>query len=82
VAGKGAARASVRLNGSEIEHLFEPRYHVNPIGPAGCLVTYDWGYDIAENIDGAAPFSTTIEAIENVDIGALTEVIVSIRHRG
>jgi hypothetical protein len=85
VAGKGGgpSRPRVRRNGDRIEHLFEPRYHQNPIDPAGSLVTYDWGYDIAEIIDRAAPFSTTIECIENAEIGvlgALTEVIVSIRH--
>jgi SAM-dependent methyltransferase len=85
VAGKGGgpSRRRARRNGETVEHLFEPQYHHNPIDPNGSLVTFDWGYDIADMIDRAAPFATRIECIENADIGvlgALTEVIVSIRH--
>ena len=33
-----------------VEHLAEPEYHGNPISDAGSLVTFHYGYDLAERI--------------------------------
>jgi len=82
VRGKNPSRARARRNGIEIEHLLEPQYHCNPIDAAGSLVTHDWGYDIAQIIDDAAPFSTGVVFCQNAELGilgALTEVLVSVR---
>ena len=40
-------RAMYRADGT-IEHLAEPEYHGNPIDDAGSLVTFHFGYDLAQ----------------------------------
>jgi SAM-dependent methyltransferase len=42
-------RALYRPDGT-IEHLSEPEYHGNPVSDAGSLVTFHYGYDLAELI--------------------------------
>ena len=37
-------------SGGSVEILGEPMYHGNPVDPNGSLVTYLYGYDLAENI--------------------------------
>jgi SAM-dependent methyltransferase len=82
VRGNNPSLQRARRHGVNIEYLFEPQYHHNPIDSSGSLVTYDWGYDIVQIIDEVAPFSTRIVFCENAYcgiLGALTEVVVSIR---
>ena len=40
-------RARYGLGGA-IEHIAEPEYHGNPVSDAGSLVTFHYGYDLAE----------------------------------
>jgi SAM-dependent methyltransferase len=45
-------RAKLRPDGS-INNLFPPEYHGNPMSVDGSLVTWHWGFDIAEYIKRA-----------------------------
>lgn len=49
----------IEKNGA-IVHIKEPIYHKNPISNEGSLVTYDWGYDIADYIYSICNMTTTI----------------------
>lgn len=81
----GASKSSVRraqLANGCVEHIFPAKYHHNPVDEEGSLVTFDWGYDIADIADSAAPFNTTILLVENEGLGIkgqLNEVLVSRR---
>jgi hypothetical protein len=71
-------RATLGPDGAVV-HLAEPQHHVNPIDPAGALVTIDWGYDIAEYFSREAGLVTTIHLIDDLSRGirgALNEVLV------
>lgn len=68
--------------GGKITHLVPPDYHGNPVSAKGSLVTFLWGYDLANRIDRAAPFNTMIWALEDDRrgiAGPLTEVLVSFK---
>ena len=43
-------RAELRSDGT-INHLYPPEYHDNPMTSEGSLVTFHWGFDIAEIIE-------------------------------
>jgi len=38
-------------NDGTIQHIFPPEYHGNPMSGDGSLVTFHWGYDIADLIE-------------------------------
>lgn len=74
-------RARYGDNGS-VEHLAEPEYHGNPISDAGSLVTFRYGYDLAELI--AKWSEMDVEVIHFHDhrhgiIGEFTEVYVAVK---
>lgn len=49
----------IEKNGASV-HIKEPIYHKNPVSIEGSLVTYDWGYDIADYIYNICKMTTTI----------------------
>ncbi len=61
---KTHSRISFDSLGNRI-NVDEPIYHGNPIDEGGALVTYDWGNDIAEFIDGQTGFKTKIVEFSN-----------------
>lgn len=65
-----------------VRHLQLPDYHGNPVDEKGSLVTFWWGYDLANRIDRVAPFNTIIWLLEDrsrgID-GPLNEVLISFR---
>jgi hypothetical protein len=42
-------RARIKENG-KIEHLMEPEYHSDPLGDAGCLCFYHFGWDLLDEL--------------------------------
>jgi SAM-dependent methyltransferase len=75
-------RATLNADGS-IAHLVpEPAYHGNPIDEKGALVTFDYGYDISQQIAGWAPFDVRIIRFWDHTHGVLgeyTEVVVCLK---
>lgn len=58
-------QARIKMKGHERELVLPPIYHGNPISVEGSLVTYDWGYDILEIIDGIAGMKSRIISFPN-----------------
>ncbi len=73
--GQQSRRRAFRHGDGTVEHLFKPAYHGNPIDPNGSLVVMDWGYDIAEYLDGHSGLKTTVYYIDNLDRGVRAEYI-------
>jgi SAM-dependent methyltransferase len=77
-------RAELLADGN-IRHLVgDPEYHNNPLDESGCLVTFDYGYDITQQIRGWAPF--TVRIVRFCDeyhgiIGEYTDVTVCKKER-
>lgn len=69
------SRRRARFENGEIAHILPPEYHGNPIDPNGTLVTFDWGYDIAEYLDNASGLHSTIVYIDDVTRGIRAEAI-------
>ncbi|WP_211323747.1 class I SAM-dependent methyltransferase [Sediminitomix flava] len=55
--------------------LKEAEYHGNPIDPQGSPVTYHWGYDIVDFIQQTSNLETSIEYINNIELGIRAEYI-------
>jgi SAM-dependent methyltransferase len=75
---ESVCRASIGPDG-KITYLMEPEYHGNPISPDGSLVTFSYGYDIAELIAGWTQFDVEIRRFRDRTRGIVaefTEVIV------
>jgi SAM-dependent methyltransferase len=71
-------KAALRQDG-EITYLSEPEYHGNPISGEGSLVTFHYGYDLADLITEWAPFDVEIRRFADRTHGIIaefTEVIV------
>jgi SAM-dependent methyltransferase len=71
-------KARLETNGS-ITHLSEPEYHGNPISGEGSLVTFHYGYDLAELISRWTPFDVEIRRYADRTHGIIaefTEVII------
>ena len=71
-------RAERRPDGST-NLLMEPEYHGNPVSELGALVTFHYGYDIADRIAEWAPFDVEIRRFNDRTrgiVGECTEVIV------
>jgi SAM-dependent methyltransferase len=65
-----------------VEHLAPEVFHGNPISESGSLVIFDFGYDLVERLDAAAPFRTTIWIVDDLWQGIraeFNEVLVSRR---
>jgi SAM-dependent methyltransferase len=65
-----------------VEYLFAPEYHGNPIDDSGSLVVWDWGYDIASIFTEHSGMRTIIMQIDNIELGIraeFIEVVVSVK---
>lgn len=74
-----AAKRRASLEEGEVVHHEPPQYHGNPIGDGKVLVTWNFGYDIHEQIAAWAPFNVSITRFHNQSagvLGAYTEVVV------
>jgi hypothetical protein len=65
-------RASVGVDG-KIIHLAEPEYHGNPVDPKGSLVTFHYGYDLADLIAEWTPFDVEIRRFHQRSCGIVAE---------
>jgi hypothetical protein len=71
-------RASLASDGSIIHH-FEPEYHGNPVDPHGSLVTFHYGYDLADLIAEWTLFEVEIRRYNQRSagiVGEFTEVLI------
>jgi SAM-dependent methyltransferase len=62
---------------TSVLHLAEPDYHGNPLSAEGSLVTFHYGYDLAELVAASAPFDVTVvRAVDRTRaiLGDMTEV--------
>lgn len=53
-------RARIAIENEKVVNILPAVYHGDPINEEGCLVTYDWGYDIAEFIENASRMKSEI----------------------
>lgn len=74
----------IKMEGDKRELILPPIYHGNPISREGSLVTYEWGYDFLEKIDGSTGMESKIvefpnskENFENGLEGDFLQVIAS-----
>jgi SAM-dependent methyltransferase len=65
-------RASIGTDG-KVVHLAEPEYHGNPIDPKGSLVTFHYGYDLADLIAEWTPFDVEIRRFHQRSGGIIAE---------
>jgi hypothetical protein len=65
-------RASLGKDGTVI-HLAEPEYHGNPVDPKGSLVTFHYGYDLADLIAKWTPFDVEIRRFHQRSRGIVAE---------
>lgn len=72
---KATACRAVRVANGEIQHLLPAQYHGNPVDEKGSLVTFDWGYDICQEIFNHSAMSTIILRIDNLNLGIRAEYI-------
>jgi len=56
-----------------VVHLAEPEYHGNPIDPKGSLVTFHYGYDLADLIAEWTPFDVEIRRFHQRSSGIVAE---------
>ena len=67
-------RATIGQDGV-IQHLKPSSYHSNPVSNEGALVTFDWGFDIAQYIYDASGLFTQMIYIEDLSRGIKAEYI-------
>ena len=75
-------RASIDEDG-KVVHLAEPEYHGNPIDPHGSLVTFHFGYDLADKIAEWTAFDVEIRRYNQRSSGIVaefSEVIICKKH--
>jgi SAM-dependent methyltransferase len=65
-------RASIGMDG-KVVHLAEPEYHGNPVDPAGSLVTFHYGYDLADLIAEWTAFDVEIRRFHQRRSGIVAE---------
>jgi len=65
-------RAAIEPDGT-VTHLAEPEYHGNPVDPKGSLVTFHYGYDLADLIAGWTPFEVEIRRFHQRLSGIVAE---------
>jgi SAM-dependent methyltransferase len=73
-AEKSERWASRGADGEPIYH-HTPEHHGNPIDKDGSLVTFHWGYDVAEFILQSSGMYSTICYIDNIELGIRAEYI-------
>lgn len=72
-------RCAERSPDGEIRHLRPPEYHGNPIDESGSLVTFLWGYDIADLVVAATCFDVEVRRFNDHHqgiVGPYTEVMI------
>lgn len=67
-------RAELRPDGT-VHHLFPPEYHGNPMSSEGSLVTFHWGFDIADFIQKSVSDDAEIIHPTNPHMGIEAEYI-------
>jgi len=75
-----SSRLADRSEDGSVTYLVPPSYHENPVSDGKSLVTFLYGYDIADMIVEAAPFDVEIRRFNSKGlgiIGAFTEVIIA-----
>jgi SAM-dependent methyltransferase len=65
-------RASIGGDG-KVVHLAEPEYHGNPVDPNGSLVTFHYGYDLADLIAAWTSFDVEIRRFHQRSSGIVAE---------
>lgn len=78
--GKRSLIRARRAADGSIRHFAPPDHHVNPIDPAGSLVTTEWGLDIIDTIYAASGMRTTVFEMRSDReglVGEFLEVLVS-----
>jgi SAM-dependent methyltransferase len=65
-------RASLAQDGTVLHHA-EPEYHGNPVDPRGSLVTFHYGYDLAELIAQWTSFDVEIRRYHQRSSGIVAE---------
>lgn len=73
-----------RYENGNLEFLFEPVYHINPVDVQGSLVTYDWGEDLIDCIYRSSGLTTITYLEINRNLGLDAEflhVFISKKHR-
>lgn len=63
-----------------VDHLSEPEYHGNPIDDSGSLVTFHYGYDLAESIYHWSGLGAEVIRFHRPDLGIIgdfTEVYIA-----
>lgn len=72
-------RARIEMDGEFRKPILPEIYHGNPIDPEGSLVTYDYGYDIAEFVENASGMKTEIvefyQSKENFENGLEADIL-------
>jgi SAM-dependent methyltransferase len=61
-------RRAALVNG-QVEHIYEPNYHGNPIGDGRSLVTWDYGADFDDLIQGWSGYCTSNFIIRDRSLG-------------
>lgn len=73
-------RRALYKEDGEIQHFAEPEYHGNPVSDAGSLVTFHYGYDLAESIHSWAGMDVEVLRFHDHHhgiIGDFTEVYIA-----
>lgn len=60
------SRPRIAISNGKVENILPPVFHGNPISEDGSLVTYDWGSDIAEQIERSSGMKTIIYDFKHV----------------
>ena len=66
-------RASLGVGDGQVILLAEPEYHGNPIDPKGSLVTFHYGYDLADLIAEWTPFDVETRRFHQRRSGIVAE---------
>jgi SAM-dependent methyltransferase len=80
---KSVRRAALQPDG-HIQYLSDPEYHGSPISEKGSLVTFHYGYDLADLIAEWTPFDVEIRRFNSRTHGIVaeyTEVIICAKPR-
>jgi SAM-dependent methyltransferase len=69
------SRPRATLVDGAVVHHQEPQYHWSPVDPKGSLVTFDWGFDIADFLHRHSGMPTTLFTIDDISQGIRAELI-------
>jgi SAM-dependent methyltransferase len=63
------SRRRARLSDGKVIHELPPEYHGNPISADGSLVTFDWGFDLADYLGQASGLNISLLCVDNLHLG-------------